>query len=434
MPIIIKNGSLLLGKSLRFVNNGFIEIGKNGIITNVGRRNYNAGHDNKDKTYELIDAEGFMILPGFINAHTHIGDSIGKDIAVESGLDKRVHPVLGVKRNILHKSKPDHLKTFMRNSALSMMKRGIIAFADFREDGIVGIRLLKEALSGLPIKCIILGRVEYYLKPKDESTGGVLLGGKKKTRKRTNTRLPSYVLKMLSTILKASDGIGLSGANENTDESLLQYRELLWGERSSENKKKKLLLAIHAAESEDTVQFSKLLTGRTEVSRIMQYLRPDILVHMTNPTDEDISIVRNSNVGIVLCPRANGILGSGIPRVSRMIKTRCIIGLGTDNVMLNSPDMFKEMDYLWKVSRATETRFITATEILKMSTVYPAQILNLNSGTIDIGKSADLLFIDKHHIDLYPMHDPHASIVQRAGQETIRAVMINGEFVSGDGI
>jgi cytosine/adenosine deaminase-related metal-dependent hydrolase len=434
MPIIIKNGSLLLGKSLRFVNNGFIEIGKNGIITNVGRRNYNAGHDNKDKTYELIDAEGFMILPGFINAHTHIGDSIGKDIAVESGLDKRVHPVLGVKRNILHKSKPDHLKTFMRNSALSMMKRGIIAFADFREDGIVGIRLLKEALSGLPIKCIILGRVEYYLKPKDESTGGVLLGGKKKTRKRTNTRLPLHVLKMLSTILKASDGIGLSGANENTDESLLQYRELLGKKRSSENKKKKLLLAIHTAESEDTVQFSKLLTGRTEVSRIMQYLRPDILVHMTNPTDGDISIVRNSNVGIVLCPRANGILGSGIPRVSRLIKTGCIIGLGTDNVMLNSPDMFKEMDYLWKVSRATETRFITATEILKMSTVYPAQILNLNSGTIDIGKSADLLFIDKHHVDLYPMHDPHASIVQRAGQETIRAVMINGEFVSGYGI
>ena len=168
MPIIIKNCSLLLGKSLRFVNNGFIEIGKNGIITNVGRRNYNAGHDNKDKTYELIDAEGFMILPGFINAHTHIGDSIGKDIVVESGLDKRVHPVLGVKRNILHKSKRDHLKTFMRNSALSMMRRGIIAFADFREDGIVGIRLLKEALSGLPIKCIILGRVEYYLTPKDE--------------------------------------------------------------------------------------------------------------------------------------------------------------------------------------------------------------------------------------------------------------------------
>ena len=40
----------------------------------------------------MYDAEGFLIIPGFINAHTHIGDSIGKDIAVDSGLDTRVHP------------------------------------------------------------------------------------------------------------------------------------------------------------------------------------------------------------------------------------------------------------------------------------------------------------------------------------------------------
>ena len=71
-----------------------------------------------------------------------------------------------------------------------------------------------------------------------KSTGGALLGGKKKTRKRTNTTLPLHVLKMLSTILKTSDGIGLSGANENTDDSLLQYRELL-GEKGHRKIRKK---------------------------------------------------------------------------------------------------------------------------------------------------------------------------------------------------
>src|ERR671930_1377020 len=124
MPQIIKNASLLLGKDLTFVNAGFIEIGKNGIIKNVRSGNYN-GDDND--CGNIVDAEGFLIIPGFINAHTHIGDSIGKDIAVDSGLDTRVHPVLGIKQSILKNTAPEYLKSFMRSSAISMMKKGITA-------------------------------------------------------------------------------------------------------------------------------------------------------------------------------------------------------------------------------------------------------------------------------------------------------------------
>ena len=91
---------------------------------------------NRDK--QGIDAEGFLVIPGFINAHTHIGDSIGKDILSNFGLDKRVDPIAGVKKVILQKSKPEHLKAFMRSSAISMMKNGITTFADFREGGTRG--------------------------------------------------------------------------------------------------------------------------------------------------------------------------------------------------------------------------------------------------------------------------------------------------------
>ena len=115
MSIIIENASLLLGSDLTFVNNGFIEIGKNGIIKKVGDGNYRGIIDKERNT---IDAEGFMIIPGFINAHTHIGDSIGKDFLIDSGLDERVHPVFGAKRNILQKTRPDHLKMFIRSSAI----------------------------------------------------------------------------------------------------------------------------------------------------------------------------------------------------------------------------------------------------------------------------------------------------------------------------
>jgi cytosine/adenosine deaminase-related metal-dependent hydrolase len=113
-----------------------------------------------------------------------------------------------------------------------------------------------------------------------------------------------------------------------------------------------------------------------------------------------------------------------------MIKKGCKVGLGTDNVMLNSPDLFKEMDYIWKVSRAAHIHQISAQDILKMATVNGAEILHLNSGCIESGRSADLLFIDKRHIDLYPIHDPYASIVQRASQSSIMGMMINGQFVT----
>jgi cytosine/adenosine deaminase-related metal-dependent hydrolase len=428
MPQIIKNASLLLGKDLTFVNAGFIEIGKNGIIKSARAGNYN-GNDND--CGNVIDAEGFLIIPGFINAHTHIGDSIGKDIAVDSGFNARIHPVFGVKKRILQKSKPEHLKTFIRSSAISMMRKGIVAFGDFREGGPHGIKLLKEAIYDLSIKCVILGRVEYYIDlAKKVRSDNVAFGGEAggQGRKKNTIRLPSHILQTVSNVLEVADGLGISSANENSDESLKQYNELLKKKNNKKRQSKKLLMAIHAAESQNSNDFSR---SKMEVARIMKYLKPDIIVHMTNATDDDISIVAKKRTRVIVCPRANGILGVGIPRIGKMLKYRCIVGIGTDNVMLNSPDIFREMDYLWKVSRATEPEFITAREILKMATVNGAEILGLNSGCIKTGRSADIIFIDKKHLDLYPIHDPYSSVVHRASQDSIRAVMINGEFIDG---
>jgi cytosine/adenosine deaminase-related metal-dependent hydrolase len=421
MSLIIKNASLLLGKDLTFINNGFIEIEENGMIKKAGDGNY---RDIIDKERNVINAEGFLIIPGFINAHTHIGDSIGKDLLIGSGLDERVNPVFGAKKDILQKSRPDHIKMLMKSSAISMMKKGIVAFADFREGGIEGVKLLKDAISDLPIKCVILGRVEYYFNQVKKGMIHSELG-----IEQNDTKLSSNLLQTASDILRIADGLGISGANENTDESLIQYRKLLQNKNNKGNKK--LLIAIHAAESKHTNDLSISKTGRTEINRIMQYLKPNIIVHMTNANEEDVSIVAKKGTGVIVCPRSNGILGVGIPKVAKMLKLGCTIGIGTDNVMLNSPDIFKELDYLWKVSRATEQEFISPKEILRMATVNNAKILGLNSGYIENGRSADLLFIDKNHIDLYPIHNPYASIVHRASQDSIKAVMINGKFTDG---
>jgi len=393
MSIAITNASLLLGRELDHVEKGYVEV-EGDRIKSTGPGSYNG-------SAKSLDGNGFLIIPGFINAHTHIADSIGKDIAASSRLDARVHPVFGAKKKILQESQPEHLKIFIRNSAVSMMKKGIVAFADFREDGPEGARLLKEAIAGLPIKCVMLGRTNHYSDPK-ESAG-----------------LPAEAIEQAKKVLTISDGLGISGANENTDAALAQYRQLA----------EKKLVAIHAAESKETVKFSKEHTGRSEVDRIMEHLKPDFLVHMTNAAEEEISLVAKSKTGIVVCPRANGVLGAGIPKVTQMLRQGCVVAVGTDNVMLNSPDIMRELDYIWKASRGSEGGMVEPRELLKIATINAAEILRLDSGCIEAGRAADLLFIDKKHGDLYPMHDPYAAVVHRLSQSSVRAVMINGRFM-----
>ncbi|HET9805908.1 MAG TPA: amidohydrolase family protein [Nitrososphaeraceae archaeon] len=431
MILIIRNISMLYGKDLLFIHNGFICINENGIIIDVGREDAYLDQYNFTDT-KVYDGTGFLVIPGFINSHTHIADSIGKDISISSTFDEMINPVYGIKKKILYKSMKEHLKYFMRTSAISMMIKGTIYFVDFREGGPEGVELLKESIQDLPIKSVILGRIEYYFNLKK------ILKNKKQTEKKDIDekldKLPKLSLESLSRVLELSDGLGLSGANENTDYALKQYKyKVKEFNKNNYLVHKKKIIAIHAAESKSTIKFSKLLTGKTEVERIINFLKPDILIHMTHANLQDLTLALHNNIGIVLCPRSNGILGNGIPNVVSMLKLGFKISIGTDNIMLNSPDLLQELDYLWKVIKSQSSKYsnsIDPKELLKMITVNPGEIFNLNSGSIEIGKCADLLFIDKYHIDLQPIHNIYSSIIHRLSYGAIKAIMIDGRFIN----
>jgi cytosine/adenosine deaminase-related metal-dependent hydrolase len=423
MSVLIRNASLLRGPELIFIENGFIQISDRGIITRVGT-DQELGCMEREST-SILDAEGLLLLPGLINAHTHIGDSIAKDFTSDPDLSSTVDPIIGVKRKILSRTDPNHLEVFMRNAVISMLKNGIVAFADFREGGLDGVKLLRRAVSGLKIKPLVLGRIEkYFESPYLHSNSGT----DNKGSSVDSSVLPQEVF----DVLDVSDGLGISGTNENTDRSLAEYSKAITNYNGRTSLGTKRLLAIHTAESQETAALSIKKSGLTEVERAIKFLQPDFVVHMTQATAKDIAAIATNKIGIVVCPRSNGLLGCGVPRIADMINNGCVVGLGTDNVMLNSPDLFKEMDYIWKVSRATGVHQISARDILKMATVNGAEILHLNSGCIEPGRSADMMFIDKSHVDLFPIHDPYASIVQRAGQSSIMGLMINGEFVTVD--
>ena len=394
--MLIKNISVLLGSELDFVLRTNVKI-QNNIFKQIQTKT------NTSINEESFDCEGLLLVPGFVNAHTHIGDSIGKDIRLNRTVDEKIHPVFGAKSKILKNTPEANLANFMKNTCYSMLQKGITTFVDFREGGTNGVILLKKVVSDIPIRSIILGRVDFY---------------QKSTEIRKNQPFPKERTAELDTLLKKCDGIGISGANENSDSVLEYYSKI------------QKLRAIHSSETKQSVSASKKLTGKSETIRALS-LKPHFLVHMTFASKKELDIAAKKTRGIVICPRANSSLAEGIPDIELMQKSGCTLALGTDNVMINSPDMFREMDFLWKATMGIHKKRIDPKEILKMATVNGGKILEKNIGIIEQGKIADCIFLDKHALDLEPMHDPHASIVHRASESAIRAVMIGGKIVHG---
>lgn len=501
---IIKNVTMLRGNDLQMVRNGVIVIDESGLIENISNKNHvgiKRQNNLRNDKVEIIDAEGFIILPGFINSHTHIGDSIGKDIASNADLNTRVHPHYSIKKTILDKTPKDQLIQMISNTAVSMINKGITTFADFREGGLQGVNLLENALYSSPINRIILGRIDSDLKlpprmftksPTSKSLSSVpktawsekskksiesfrptpqihqqISKGKKNkathihektSQKWPNTNVEetshekndqvgveekesnSYLLEYGECILEKIQGFGISGSNENSDEMLSWYNQILVNlkykttEKTSNrgtNENSLPLIAIHAAESKSAVEQSMRNYGVSEIQRTLKLLNPDIYVHVTNANGMELELLSRNKKKIIICPRANGVLGVGLVPLKKMLELHFEVGIGTDNVMLNSPDMFREMDFLLKSQRALEkdTLFIDAKDILKMATVNGGKIFGIRRGCIEQGYNADLLFIDRYDLDLYPLFDPYTSIVTRCTEKQVKGVMINGELV-----
>ncbi len=394
--MLIRNATLLHGRDLDLLPSADVRISGR-LIEKIGK-----GIAPR-RGERVIDCEGLLMMPGLVNSHTHIGDSIGKDVGIDSGVEEKIHPVSGFKQRILKTSHPSHLKQFIRNSCVSMVKRGITTFIDFREGGLAGVDLLKSAAAGIPIRPVIMGRINYY---------------QDMELVRKNSPLPRERRAELGALVAHCSGIGISGPNEFSD-SVLGYFA-----------RQKTLRAIHSAETIEGNNASKRMTKRSETKRAL-LSRPDLLVHMTHASMEDLLLASRKGATIAVCPRANGALAEGIPNVELMMRSGCNVTIGTDNVMVNSPDMFREMDYIWKATMGMNRERLPPKSILKMATVNASQVLGGKIGVIQKNCFADCIFVEKHSIDLEPMHNPHAAIVHRVSENAIRAVMFEGEFAHG---
>ena len=287
---------------------------------------------------KIIDVEGAVVCPSFINGHMHIGDSIIKDEGYSLSLSEMVKPPNGVKHKALANATDDELIDAMKQSMWDMVRSGTTHFIDYREGGIDGIKLLKKASKDIPIKPIILGRDDSFYGDNPDL-------GKVRTA--------------IRKILKIADGIAPSGFGEITEDVARIIVE--------ECEKQSKISSIHVAESESNQIESLNKFNKTEIEKGVKNNFSQ-LVHLTNPKRNDLELASNSSSNVVVCPRANATLNVGVCRLNEMLGLGMKPLLGTDNVMLNSPNMLRELEFSLKLMSVYYNSYIDPKQLLQMAT------------------------------------------------------------------
>ncbi len=378
--ITIKNGTIIYGEDMQALKASIII--EDDKIIEITKNKVNKG--------KKIDAQGCIVAPGLINSHVHIGDSIARDVGDGKSIAEIVKPPNGLKHRILEESNPDEIIKSMRQSMEDMLASGTTTFVDFREGGLEGINLIEEASKEIPIKKIVLGRDNSFFDP------DVTMGEIKSTTKK---------------IIKSCDGIGLSGFGEIRDEVVALIAKIC--------QKHGKISAIHAAEYEKLQKDSIEKTGKSEVQRAVES-DLNALIHVTAPVRDDLELIGDSDSSVVSCPRSNGTLSVGIPPVHDMLRHKINVLLGTDNIMFNSPNMLREMEYALKVTRGYYREYFSPTEIFKMATINAANAFNLNTGCIEEGRAADIIIVKKLS------NNPLLSFINRTEPNNIIGLITEG--------
>jgi cytosine/adenosine deaminase-related metal-dependent hydrolase len=370
----------LIGDDLEFKANIDLEIDNEGRIASI----------SSEKPGEFIDLSEYestiLMIPGLINSHVHVGDSFAKEAGYNKDLIDVVAPPNGIKHLILDKAPRDVKIRGIKKAVIEMLSSGITTFMDFRENGIEGLKLIKEALKGSLMNYLALGR---FKNGKD-----------------------------IDTVYELADGIGLASYKHISKASKEQLK--------SKKTKNHKIIACHCAEKARNDALIKELFNDKLI---------DVIVHGTQFNKSDLEQLKKNRMSLILCPRSNGYFGVGFPPIIEVLKQKISISLGTDNMMANNPDLFEEMRYLHGISRVLgKSVDLNARELLKMVTINAAKNYGMDEdiGSITKGKKANFFTIDlsepnyySHQIDpnnIYPI------IVQRTRTENIKQTYIKGEL------
>lgn len=400
MDILIKNGVLVtMDKDRRVLKNFSIGI-EDGTIMEIGA-------EVKGEADFVIDAEDKIVLPGLINAHTHLAMTLFRGIADDLELMKWLKEVIWP---IECKLEAKHVYAGSLLGCLEMISTGTTCFNDmyFYMDE-VARSVMEAGMRGvLSYPIIALGNtdVEKLLKEADE-------GVRRYNRK--------------NSLVRAF--FGPHAPYTCPEEVLIEVRELA--------EKRQTGVHIHVSETQGEVEESEKQHGMSPFKYLdsIGFLYDRVVAaHAVWVSDDEIRLLRERGVKVVHNPVCNMKLASGVARVPKYIDGGVTVALGTDGAASNNTlDMFDTMKtcaLLHKINTMNPA-VMSASQTLELATIKAAKALGLDKeiGSLEVGKKADIILVDTRRPGLTPLNNPVSHLVYSARGCDVGTVIIDGKVV-----
>ncbi|WP_407297020.1 TRZ/ATZ family hydrolase [Stutzerimonas zhaodongensis] len=197
---------------------------------------------------------------------------------------------------------------------------------------------------------------------------------------------------------------------------------------------------MHVHETAREVEEALQQHGERPLARLarLQLLGPRFqAVHMTQVNDEDISLLVEHNCSVIHCPESNLKLASGFCPVERLWEAGINVGLGTDGAASNNDlDLLGETRTAALLAKAVSgsAAALDAHRALRMATLNGARALGLedHTGSLEIGKFADLVAFDLSKPGQQPVYDPVSTLIYASSRDSVRHVWVAGKQLLDD--
>jgi len=406
--IVIHNGTVItMNSDFDIINNGFLCI-KNDKLAKIEPLENDAPLPEGDK---IIDARGGIIMPGLVNTHTHLPMALFRGLADDLPLSKWLNEyIFPAEANHIH---PESVRLGALLSGAEMLLSGTTTCCDgyFYEDHVAA------AMNDIGMRTILGQGVIDFPAPGVPNPEGNI------------DNAITFILKWKNISPLITPSIFCHSPYTCSEATLKKAKEAADANG--------VLFQIHAAETKDeyvSIQTKHHITPIKYLDKIGILDQNTLLVHAVWLDDDDIEIIAKRRANVSHNPESNMKLASGIAPVPALLKAGVTVGLGTDGCASNNNlDLFSEMDTAAKLHKvnAMDPTLMDAVTVLKMATIEGARSLGLQdiTGSLEIGKQADVIIIDTHKPHLVPVYNPVSHIVYAAQGSDVKDVIVNGNVL-----